>query len=252
MDEKIGSSKIQIFFKIILWSAILVFFIYSYQSIMTGDTVTPVYRKEFFIRVISALSKPNLGDSETNYSVVTRTFETIQMAFLGTLMGAILASMLTLVSARKSSALGRGLNSLLQIVMTIIKSAHPLITVLFVIIIYGIGPKSGVITLTIFSTAMLFVIYSDYAQNNKYLDWTLLFKYFFPGLALKQLSVNLLIASVLGFMGGGGIGFFIQQSINLLDYSTASTGLLACIAIICVVDLISRDVWKRLLKSKLV
>jgi ABC-type phosphate/phosphonate transport system permease subunit len=60
------------------------------------------------------------------------------------------------------------------------------------------------------------------------------------------LPVNILIASVLGLMGGGGIGFLLVQDINLLDYGNASVAILACIIVIGSFDLLSRAVWRKI------
>ena len=246
MDAQQESPKINTWMKIVFWLAVLVFFIFSYLSVMRIDVISPVSRKEYLIRVLTALSKPNLSDGEINRYVAIKILETLQIAFLATIMSAMIASLFTYFSARPTSIWGRGFKFILQPILAGVRAVHPLVGVIFVIIVVGIGPKSGVITLTIFSTAMLTAIFSDYARQHMSLKWSMLFKAHFPGLAFKYFSVNILIASVLGFMGGGGIGFFLQQSINLLDYSNVSTALTACIIVFGGLDLISRAVWYRI------
>ena len=79
--------------------------------------------------------------------------------------------------------------------------------------------------------------------------WKILFKVYFLGLAFKQLPVNILIATILGAVGAGGIGFILQQNINLLRYHDASTAIIACIIAIGSIDLISRAVWRQIPKK---
>ncbi len=180
-----------------------------------------------------------------------KILETFQVAFLATLMSAVITSPLTFFSARPSSNWGRGLNFILQPFLAAVRAVHPLISVIFIIVLTGIRAKSGVLALTIFSTAVLYEKYTEFAQENMSFSWPLLFKGFFPSLTFKCFPYNILIASVLGFMGGGGIGFFLQQSIMILDYHNASTAILACIIVIGGFDLIGRANWRRVQKGRL-
>lgn len=81
------------------------------------------------------------------------------------------------------------------------------------------------------------------------MNWKTLLKKYFPGLVFKHFPVNILIATVIGFVGGGGIGFVLQQSINLLNYRETSTILIACIIVIGSLDLISQAVWRKIQAS---
>lgn len=251
METKTDNSKNRTWLYIIIGLAVLVFFVYSYQSIMKTESIYLTSRKGQLIRVLTALAQPDLSDSETNQYLSLKMLETIQMAFLATIISAIPASLLTFISARPSSSLGRGLKIILQLILAAVRSIHPLVTVIFVIILTGIRAKSGVIALTIFSTAVLTMNYTEFAQENISISWPLLFKKFFPSLTFKHFPSNLLISSILGFMGGGGIGFFLQQNINLLDYHRASMGILICIIIIGGFDLIGRANWRATIKHRL-
>jgi len=47
------------------------------------------------------------------------------------------------------------------------------------------------------------------------------------------------MSTIIGFVGGGGIGFLLQQWINLLQYNQAGTALLAIAAVIITLDMVS-------------
>lgn len=230
--------------KILVGLIFLALFFYSFLNIMDFEGVA-TSRQESFMRVFAALAQPNFQDGETTRQVAEGMWETVQMAFLATVMSAWLATPFTFASARPSSIWGRGVNFVLQPFLSAVRAVHPLIFTVPVIIFVGIGPTAGVLALTFFSTAVLSGIFSEYAQQHPSLSWSILFKVHFPGLALKHLPVNLVIASVLGFMGGGGIGFFIQQYISLLNYGNVSVALLACILVIGGMDLCGRMVWRK-------
>ena len=246
MNKLKESAKLRNGIKILFWSIFLAFFIYSFQSIMDFKEISNSRRQESFFRVLTALSKPNFLEDKIIHQVAEKMRETIQIAFLATSISAILAIPFTFFSARPSSFLGHGFNFLLQPILSAIRAVHPLIFTMQAIILVGIGATAGVLALTLFSTAILIGNFSDYAQQHKSLGWSILFKVHFPGLALKLFPINIVIATVLGFMGGGGIGFLLQQDISLLNYGDASVAILACIIVIGSIDLLSRAVWRKI------
>jgi phosphonate transport system permease protein len=250
MDKQQKIARVKNGTKILFWLVFLVFFAYSFQTIMDLEGISHPLRQKSIMRVLTALSKPDFSDDKANRNVMRQMWETIQIAFLATTISAVFAIPFTFFSARPSSFWGRGFNILLQPVLSMVRSVHPLIVVIPAIILTGIGPTAGVLALTLYSTAVLIVDYSEYTQQHTSLNWLILFKVHFPGLTFKRLPVNLLIATVIGFMGGGGIGFSIQQHINLLDYRTASVAILACIIAIGSLDLLARAVWHKIQSSR--
>jgi phosphonate transport system permease protein len=202
------------------------------------------------IAVVEQLSKTFRGFSETSRYTAEKMWETIQISFLATVIGAILAIPFTFFSARSSSGWGRGLNILLQPLLAAIRSIHPLITVILAVVVSGIGPTAGVLAITLFSTAVLIDKFSEYAREHTSLGWLVLLKVHFPGLAFRHFPANFAVATVIGFVGGGGIGFLLQQNINLLNYRDASVALLAIIVIGGGLDLLSRAVWHNIQRTR--
>ena len=47
------------------------------------------------------------------------------------------------------------------------------------------------------------------------------------------------MSTIIGFVGGGGIGFLLQQWINLLQYNQAGTALLAIAVVVTIMDMVS-------------
>ncbi len=227
----------------------VVFFVASFWSIVDLDGLNSPRRWETVIRIFTALSQPNFSDPETVQVVLSKILETFEMGFLATTIGAVLATPFTYLTARSSSPWGKGFRILLEPVLLIVRSIHPLVGVIFAVTITGLGPAAGVLAIAIYSTAVLIGIFSEYAQEYRSLRWAELIKVYFPGLAFKHMPVNLLIATVIGFTGGGGIGFILQQKINLLNYRDASVVLIACIVMIGSIDLASRAVWRKILKK---
>lgn len=198
---------------------------------------------------IRATMRRNVGPPRFSRSVITareKIIETVFLAFLATALSTIFAIPFTLLSTQASSGWGRGLNILLQPILAAVRAVHPLITVIFAVIISGIGPTAGVLALTLFSTAVLIDKFSEYARELPSVRWHSMLTTYFPGIAFRHFPTNLAIATVLGFVGGGGIGFLLQQDINLLNYRAASVSLLAITLTIGSLDLLSRAVWHKI------
>jgi phosphonate transport system permease protein len=171
-------------------------------------------------------------------------WETIKIAFLATSISAIFAIPFTFFSARASSCWGRGFNILLQPILAAVRSVHPLIIVApIAIVLAWIGPTAGVLALTLFSNCSVYCKLFRIAQQHTSLSWSVLLQVYFPGLAFRHFPINILIATVLGFLGGGGIGFSLQQDLSLLNYSDAGVAILAIIIASGSLDLLSRIVW---------
>ena len=246
MDKQKNIASVRNGIKILFWLVFIAFFIYSFRTIMDFESVTNPHRQKMIIRILTALSRPNFLDGKTFNTVMVEMGETFQIAFLATTISAILAIPFTFFSARPSSRWGRGFNILMQPFLSVVRAVHPVIIAIPMVVLAGIGPTTGVLALTIFSTAVLIGNFSDYASEHKSLNWLTLSKKHFPALSFKQLTVNILIATILGYAGGGGIGWLLFQQFNLLDYQDVSSTLLAIIIVIGSIDLLSRAVWRKI------
>jgi len=67
----------------------------------------------------------------------------------------------------------------------------------------------------------------------------------FVGLLLYRFDVNVRASLVLGLVGAGGIGFLINQSIQLFQFDQMLTQILIVLALVIVVDNISAILRKR-------
>ena len=68
----------------------------------------------------------------------------------------------------------------------------------------------------------------------------------FLSYVLYRLETNIRAATVLGFVGAGGIGFYLQTYLRMIDYPAASTVLLVTVVMVMVVDPVSSRLRARL------
>ena len=57
-------------------------------------------------------------------------------------------------------------------------------------------------------------------------------------------DINVRISTILGFVGGGGIGYYLSQRINVLEYQKAGTAILAIVIVVWAMDFLSAEVRK--------
>ena len=58
-------------------------------------------------------------------------------------------------------------------------------------------------------------------------------------------DINVRMSTIIGFGGGGGIGFLVQQNINLLKYRQASVQMIAIAIVVASLDYASAEIRKR-------
>src|SRR5574341_1810872 len=58
-------------------------------------------------------------------------------------------------------------------------------------------------------------------------------------------DINVRMSTIIGFAGGGGIGFLLQQNITLLNYRAASAQMLAIAVVVATMDYLSTKMRER-------
>jgi phosphonate transport system permease protein len=231
---------------VLFWLGFILLFAYSFHTIMDLGGLASPQRQKILLRVLAALSRPSIFDADTNRRVAAQMWETVQIGFLATTISGVFAAPLAYLIGRPSSSWGRAFTALVQTLLSVVHAVHPAIVTTFAIVIASIGPMAGVLALTLFTFAVLARDFSQFAQHHLSLSWPALLELYFPGLAFRRLPVTILTATILGFFGGGGIGFFLQQELSLLNYRDASVAILACVVTIASLDLLARALWGRI------
>ena len=64
---------------------------------------------------------------------------------------------------------------------------------------------------------------------------------------LYRWDINVRMSTIIGFGGGGGIGFLVQQNLNLLKYRDASVQMIAIAIVVASLDYLSARVRERII-----
>lgn len=199
--------------------------------------------------------------------IVQGIYETLALAFLSTLIGAILAIPFAFLAARNLMT-GNPLTTIIYIVtrtaLNIVRSIEALIMAIIFVIIVGLGPFPGMIALTIHTTAALGKLYSEVVEGidpgpieaikATGANWFQIVRFAvipqivpaFTALTIYRWDINVRSSTIIGFVGGGGIGFFLWQWIILQDFRAVGTAFVAIAVIVVILDFISARIRERL------
>ncbi len=187
---------------------------------------------------------------------------TVEIALLGTAAAALLALPLGFLSARNVAT--PAIFYPARTVLNLFRSVDTLVYALIFVAAVGLGPFPGVLAVVAYTTTSLAKLYSEAiegiepgpvdaitatgATRLQVLRFGVLPQVLplFLSYVLYRLETNIRAATVLGFVGAGGIGFYLQTYLRMIDYPAASTALLVTIVMVMVVDAISSKVRARL------
>jgi phosphonate transport system permease protein len=189
--------------------------------------------------------------------------QTLQIALLGTTVAALIAVPLALAAARNTAP--RWLFYVTRSGLNTFRAIDTLVYALFFVAAVGLGPFPGVLAVVVYTATVLAKLYSEAieamdpgpveavqavgATRLQVLRWGVLPQLGpeFVSFTLYRFETNIRAAAVLGFVGGGGIGFYIQTYLRLLNYPAASTVLLVLVVMVMLVDFASSRLRARLI-----
>jgi phosphonate transport system permease protein len=68
----------------------------------------------------------------------------------------------------------------------------------------------------------------------------------FVSFIIYHWDINVRISTIIGFVGGGGIGYYLNLSINDFKWHQAGTAIWAIVIVVWAMDFLSAEVRKRL------
>jgi phosphonate ABC transporter permease subunit PhnE len=144
-----------------------------------------------------------------------------------------------------------------------LRSIEPLIMVIVFAVWVGIGPFAGVLALALHTIAALAKLYSEQVESilpgpleaikaagatrMQTIVYAVIPQIVPPYIAftMYRWDINVRMSTIIGFAGGGGIGFLLQQNINLLNYRAASAQMFAIAIVVASMDYISSRLRER-------
>ena len=186
------------------------------------------------------------------------------MAIIGTTFGAIVAFPFSLFAA-SNVIQNRVVNGIFRFILNIIRTIPDLMLAALFVAIVGIGPVAGVISIAVFSFGMITKLFYESIEtiDNGPIEAIVssggskidIIRYAitpqimsqFMSYLLYAFEINVRASTILGYIGAGGIGVFLQRSLSQFRYDQTSIIVLVIFAVVLVIDLISNKLRERLL-----
>jgi phosphonate transport system permease protein len=180
--------------------------------------------------------------------------ETILISYVGTLSGAVLAFGLNFLAAENTSP-APWLRFAVKRFMEFCRTVPDIVFALIFVMAFGLGPMAGVLAIAIHSIGALG---KQFAENVENIDmkpieglrstgagWVSCMRFAvlpqvaagFASYTLLRFEINVRGASVMGFVGAGGIGEELIVAVRKFYYSDVSAILLLIILSVFVIDI---------------
>jgi phosphonate transport system permease protein len=180
--------------------------------------------------------------------------ETMLISYVGTLFGAILAFALNFFAAENTSP-KPWLRFVVKRFMEFCRTVPGIVFALIFVIAFGLGPMAGVLAIAIHSTGALGKQYSEIVENidmktvegvrSTGASWLACMRFGvlpqvaagFASYSLLRFEINVREASVMGFVGAGGIGQELIVAVRKFYYSDVSAILLMIVVTVFAIDI---------------
>ncbi len=164
---------------------------------------------------------------------------------------------------RESVGIGLTIYYIARTVFNALRSVEPLVMVIIFVVWVGIGPFAGSLALALHTTAALAKLYSEQVESISHgpieairatgatrmqtIVYAVVPQIIPPYISftMYRWDINVRMSTIIGFAGGGGIGFLLQQNINLLQYRAAAAQMLAIAIVVASMDYLSSRLRER-------
>lgn len=190
--------------------------------------------------------------------------DTIKMSLLGSLLGAVCALPLAMLAASNLTK-WKWLSVATKFCLSLLRTLPTLIVALIATFVFGLGTVAGTVAIFLFTVAYVGKLLYEQIENanmDAYEAMTSMglttiqsFRYaIFPQILPNYLSTSLFCfegnvryASILGYVGAGGIGLLLNESLGWRNYANVGMILLLLVITVLIIETISEHYRKKLM-----
>ncbi len=195
---------------------------------------------------------------------LTQLGDTLLMAYVGTVLGALGGFMLGLIGSGNIGP-SAGIRFAARRVAEFCRTVPEIVFALVFVIAFGLGPLAGVLAIALHSAGALGKLLAEVVENIDMkpvegaraagASWAQVARFAvvpqvlagFASYALLRLEVNVRGAAVLGFVGAGGIGQDLVEAVRKFYYADVSAILILIVLTVTLMDLATSFLRRRLL-----
>lgn len=228
---------------------------------VTGFSFTLIRENGYkFFDILKSMFPPN-----TDYlnKVWGPLVDTIKMSLLGSFAGSVLAIPFAILASSNIITFPP-LLWIVRLFLSIVRTLPTLVTALIATYIWGLGTMAGTVAIGVFTFAYIgkqlyelietvdmgaFEALEATGANRAYAFMTTVMPQVMPSYlstCMFCLEGNVRYASILGYVGAGGLGLILQEKIGWRDYSSVGMILVVLFGTVMIIELLSHWIRKKL------
>ncbi len=239
-----------------MWLGIIV-------SFMMGWMIVEIKPVTFFTQftnatgIINGIFSPNTADL---VPMLYALIETIYLALMATALAIPFAFFISFFASKNlmsGSWLSKMVYILIRTIATVFRSIEAIVWAIIFCVWVGIGPFAGMLALWVHSIASLIKLYSEQIENIdqgaveaikatgahtlQVWRYAVVPQILAPFLAftIYRWDINIRMATIVGFVGGGGIGLALYQQQQMLAWRSVGLIMWLIALVVWVMDMIS-------------
>jgi phosphonate transport system permease protein len=189
-------------------------------------------------------------------AIITGMVESLAVAIVATVLGSLLSLPLGLLAARNVTV-NRVVRMMARLTLVGLRGLPDLIVAVIFIAAIGLGPVPGTLALVLGTTGFFAKLIADSVEeidpnpreavfstgaNRVQETATSVLPQAMPALVghlLYVLDINLRTSTILGIVGGGGIGFVLFNSLRVLELQTTGAVVLSIFVVVYLIELLA-------------
>lgn len=210
----------------------------------------------YFADILGRMMPPDFSDFG---ALIVSMFETIEIGFLGTVLATLLSIPIGLLSAKNISP-SKWIYYPARVITTFFRAVPEFILAMILVISVGFGALPGVLALGLHTMGFLSKFYAEEiehvrtgpieaieavgASNMQKITFSIIPQILpsFVGYSLYILDRNIRMATILGIVGAGGIGYKLISSFRMFQYREVSAIIIIIFVTIFILDVLSSKI----------
>lgn len=227
----------------------------------------PTLPQEHRVYVYQYRPKGGIELSYIGSEVLKGALITIGMALIATVLAVFLAIPISFLAAHNlmgGNPITYAIYVVMRTLLNVLRSIELLIIAIIFVVIVGLGPFAGVLALALHSIAALAKLYSEVIEGidpgpieairATGANWLQTVRYAvipqiippFTAFTIYRWDINVRSATIVGFVGGGGLGFLLIELIRVNNMQGVSAVFITIAIIVTAMDYISAKIRERL------
>jgi len=205
----------------------------------------------------------HIMNAEYWHSVV----ETLQMSYLATVLGVLISIPLAWFASYNMTPSRRFVYPIARLIITACRSVHEMIWTILLVTILGFGMLPGTLALTLFCIGFSGKLFSEAieavrpgqveairatgANNLQTFVYAVLpqVRVAWTGISIYTWDVVFRAATVVGFFGAGGMGWYLRESVQRVASKDVAAILLSIVIVVIISELLSAWLRNRIAKA---